>query len=284
MRGKLFWAILIILGIVVVGISSSPRQILDWASKQPIASGLVDRIFQNQYLPGPLRGSFAPSSAQLTRDGVVLYTNDQRSAQGLLPLKVNQRLNQAAEAKLNDMFAQQYFEHESPDGKSPADVIKAAGYEYIVVGENLALGNFPNDQELVNAWMNSPGHRANILHTSFQEIGVAVGKGTFEGKSVWLAVQEFGRPYASCPAPTDGLKSQINNNRAQIETWQNQLNEMKAKLERNNYPSHAEYEKDLKAYNDLVEKTNSLVNQTKILVEQYNQQVNAFNSCLEKNG
>jgi hypothetical protein len=197
---------------------------------------------------------------------------------------MNDKLNRAAEAKLNDMFAQQYFEHESPDGKSPADVIKAAATNILLLGENLALGNFADDHTLVDAWMNSPGHRANILNTRFQEIGVAVGRGTFEGKSVWLAVQEFGAPLSSCPMPQDGSKAEINNNRAQIQTWQTQLDQLKAKLDRNNYSSRAEYESDYNAYNDLVRKADALIDQTKVLVDQYNQQVNAFNACLDKNG
>lgn len=284
MRNKIFWGILIVLGIVVAGFSTSPQKVLDWLSRQPLAGGLVDRIYNDEYLPGPLRGSFDGTGSQLTRDGVITYTNEARDVEGLLPLKMNEKLNRAAKAKLDDMFAQQYFEHESPDGKTPADVIKAANYEYIVVGENLALGNFKTDQALVDAWMNSPGHRANILNKKFVEIGVAVGKGTFEGKTVWLAVQEFGSPLSTCPSPQEGSKAQINNNRAQIDAWQKQLNDLKYKLEHEKYSSSEEYNRDRNAYNDLAKRTNELIEQTRVLVDQYNREVNAFNQCLEQNG
>src|SRR6185369_15716694 len=118
---------------------------------------------------------------------------------GLPALKENALLDKAAKKKLDDMFAQQYFEHINPQGKGPSDLAKSVGYDYIAIGENLALGNFKNDAELVQAWMDSPGHRANILNKQYTEIGVAVGQGTYEGKKTWLAVQEFGRPTSSCP-------------------------------------------------------------------------------------
>ena len=68
------------------------------------------------------------------------------------------------------------------------------------------MGNFKNDQDLVSAWLNSPGHRANILNTRFTEIGTAVLKGFYEGREVWMAVQEFGLPLSSCPNPDSKVK------------------------------------------------------------------------------
>ncbi len=271
-------------GIIIGTISIGPQNVLNWLARQPGAGRLLNNIADNQILPGPLRGSLDAYGAQLTRDGVITYTNEARAAASLPALRMNKRLNEAAKAKLDDMFAQQYFEHESPDGKAPADLIKAAGYEYIVVGENLALGNFNGDAKLVEAWMDSPGHRANILHKQFQEIGVAVGKGAFQGKTVWLAVQEFGTPLDSCPSPSAELKADINNNRTQINAWQIELTALKKKLEQNRYSSRKEYDDDYNKYNSLAAKTNQLIDATKVLVDQYNVQVNSFNQCLENHG
>lgn len=248
-----------------------------------ISKQVKKTVQSSQFLPGPLRGSFDADNTLLTIQGVIDATNEQRELHSQSPLHRNEKLNKAAAAKLDDMLTQQYFEHNSPQGKTPADVIKATNYEYIVVGENLALGNFKNDQLLVEAWMNSPGHRANILHASFQEIGVAARKGTFEGREVWLAVQEFGTPLSSCPQSSQSAQQQISQNRKQIEIWQADLARQKDQIETSRYKSREAYETAVREYNVLVERTNALVDSTRQLVEEYNASVNSFNQCLEKN-
>ena len=118
----------------------------------------------------------------LSQNDVIDLTNKARATYGSLPaLKENSKLDFSAEKKLQDMFMKQYFEHVSPSGIGVGDLANQISYEYIVIGENLALGNFKDDQALVDAWMASPAHRANILNKHYTEIGVAVGKGTFEG-------------------------------------------------------------------------------------------------------
>ncbi len=242
---------------------------------------ITDTINHNsELLPPPLRTALDEANAHLTVEGTINATNEQREAQGLLPLNENPKLDQAAALKLEDMFDHQYFEHISPNGDGPSDLADAAGYKYILVGENLALGNFKDDQTLVEAWMNSPGHRANILNIRYQEIGVAVGKGTFEGKQVWLAVQEFGTPLSACPQPTAGLKAQIDSNQQRINVLQADLAAKKADLEKNKYPRE-EYNRKVEAYNSEVQEVNSLISQTKVLVNQYNAQIQEFNKCLE---
>lgn len=156
--------------------------------------------------PPPLKKSTPGQAGQLTVAGVLSETNQHRAQQNLPDLTNNLSLNAAASAKLQDMFDHQYFDHVGPDGRGPSDWVEDADYNYISVGENLALGNFSSDQELVQAWMDSPGHRDNILETNFTEIGLAVGQGAFEGQSTWLAVQTFAKPVSACPpAPTQNL-------------------------------------------------------------------------------
>jgi hypothetical protein len=159
--------------------------------------------------PPPLRHLLDRQGVPLTVEGVRNETNRHRAAAALPALKENTTLNRAAANKLNDMFAQQYFEHVNPDGKGPGEVAEEAGYAFLRVGENLALGNFTSDAELVQAWMDSPGHRANILEENFTEIGIATGKGTFEGQSVWLAVQTFGLPASTCTTPDNRLRTTL---------------------------------------------------------------------------
>jgi uncharacterized protein YkwD len=234
--------------------------------------------------PGPLRvtqgGGVVTSPQILTKEGVFLYTNSARAQNGALPaLLYNTTLEHSAQLKLADMFAKQYFEHVSPTGVGPSDLAKTVGYEYVVVGENLALGNFENNAKLVDAWMASPGHRANILNVHYQEIGIAVGKGMYEGRETWLAVQSFGKPLSSCPAITTATKITIDTNNSQIAFLKNELDIKKALLE-STPPHNPSYNVVVGEYNALVPIYNTLVEATRILIAQYNAEVQAFNACI----
>jgi uncharacterized protein YkwD len=285
MSTKFFIFILLIVGAVIAIFQGVPQRTWQWAKTSEIITGLFSiGAGTEEKLPGPLRGFLDPNSnSKLTVSGVVEQTNLQREQNGLNALHYNVKLEAAAEAKVDDMFKNQYFEHESPDGKSPADIIKAEGYEFITVGENLALGNFKDDKTLVQAWMDSPGHRANILNSKYFEIGVAVRKGTFEGKEVWLAVQEFGAPLSTCPGPSSGLKARIDTNRNQLTSMQADLQRKKAELESSRYGNEEQYNKAVEEYNDLAESINTLAEKTQSMVEDYNESVAKFNSCLESN-
>lgn len=283
MKTKVFWSFLIIIFLGIVVWEGVPTKFGNWVKSGGSFSDLFSQLKSNESLPGPLFGPLSDGPAQLTTTGVVLETNKQREQFGNAPLHVNNKLNLAAQAKLNDLFRRQYFEHESPDGKGPADLAKAAGYDFLVVGENLALGNFINDQVLVEAWMNSPGHRANILDKKYEEIGVAVGKGEYEGKQVWIAVQEFGTPLSKCPSPSGSLKNQINSNQLKIDKDQIDLQKIQSQLEQTSKRDRQAYNVLVEQYNSLAQKLNTLIDQTKQLVNQYNDQVNEFNKCLENN-
>lgn len=130
-------------------------------------------------------------SSAITRDNVISLTNQSRAEFGLTALKSNEKLRIAAQAKADDMLAKQYFAHNTPDGKTPWDFIKAAGYSYLVAGENLAV-DFLEAENVEEAWMNSPGHRANILNKDFEEIGIGISQGQFEGHTSIFVVQMFG--------------------------------------------------------------------------------------------
>lgn len=129
---------------------------------------------------------------KLDKDSIISETNVQRARNGLPPLETNETLNKMAEAKAKDMFEKQYFEHVSPTNYDLEDLADDFDYKYLQVGENLLEGNFASEKELVQRWMDSPDHRHNILNAQFLEIGVAVIKGKYKGKTVWMAVQEFG--------------------------------------------------------------------------------------------
>ena len=122
---------------------------------------------------------------------IIRLTNEARSINQLMPLSANSHLDLAAEEKLNDMAVQEYFAHVSPSGVTPWFWIQKAQYRYKVAGENLAIG-FTNSQDTLNAWLNSPSHKANILNSQYRDIGVAV-KGVKIGSTTGiLVVQMFG--------------------------------------------------------------------------------------------
>lgn len=102
---------------------------------------------------------------------VVELTNNERTKNGLAPFQIDEELSKVAREKSRDMSAKNYFDHNSPTYGSPFDMMKSYGISYRAAGENIAKGQ-RTPQEVVNAWMNSPGHRANILNSSFTHIGV----------------------------------------------------------------------------------------------------------------
>ena len=215
----------------------------------------------------------------LNQQTVIAWTNIQRVKSGLVSLKENSRLNAAAEAKIKDMFENQYFEHQSPSGKGAGDLAEDFGYEFLAVGENLALGNFPSDENLVEAWMASPGHRANILNTSYEEIGVAVGEGAFEGKTTWLAVQHFGRPLSDCPYPNQDIEKEIDKNRTHMAGLREALDALRTEID-NTEPKNGEvYIKKIEQYNLMATEYNFFVETTKAMIGIYNSQVTEFNLC-----
>ena len=97
--------------------------------------------------------------------------NEQRTANGLAPLTISSDLSVKARIKSRDMLENRYFDHNSPTYGSPFDLMKSLGITYRSAGENIAMG-YRTAEAVVNAWMNSSGHRANILSTSYQSFGI----------------------------------------------------------------------------------------------------------------
>lgn len=112
--------------------------------------------------------------------GVFDLTNEERVKNGLAPFKMDKALSDVAREKSNDMKQKGYFDHQSPTYGSPFDMMKQFGITYQSAGENIAMGQ-RSPEEVVQAWMNSPGHRANILNGSFTHLGV----GYIENGNYW---------------------------------------------------------------------------------------------------
>lgn len=244
----------------------------------------TSKIENNFSAPPPLQqlpNVAAKSVNTLTLIGVVERTNSQRAANGNLPsLTENATLDDIAMLRLDDMFEKQYFAHVAPDGSSAQTVASTVGYSYLALGENLALGNFAGDAGVVTAWMNSPGHRANILDTHYSQIGVAVREGTFNHQTTWIAVQIFGKPTSDCPSADESLKASIDAAEAQISSDEAQLEQSKSDIQAMDPQSGPEYNQKVVEYNASVQQYNDLVAQTKATIVHYDAEVQAFNACL----
>ncbi|MER5961487.1 CAP domain-containing protein [Streptomyces sp. NPDC002057] len=106
-------------------------------------------------------------------DQVVALVNEERAKAGCGPLTVNATLTRAAQGHSEDMAARDFFDHTNPDGAGPGERVTAAGYPWSTYGENIAMGQSTPEQ-VMDSWMNSPGHRANILNCDFKEIGIGL--------------------------------------------------------------------------------------------------------------
>lgn len=233
--------------------------------------------------PTSATGGQASGATTLSVAGVITLTNQERTALNLGSLRENSLLNSVAAKRVTDMFDNQYFAHNSPSGTAPSDVARASGYSYLNFGENIALGNFAGNRELVTAWMNSPHHRENIVNTSFTEIGVAVGEGIFKGEKTWIAVQVFGRPRSACPDPSEPLRAAIQTKTAEADAREADLAKRKDELDRMPHSSQAEvdaYNQKADEFNALAKELNALLASLKLDIAAYNKQVNAFNACL----
>ena len=242
---------------------------------------IKDELKKQISAPPPIRSTEEHPESFLTKDGVFRWTNIQRGEYGFQPLKTNKILDDMAKAKAQDMFSNQYFAHESPVGQGAADLAEDFGYQFLAIGENLAMGNFKNDESLVDAWMASEGHRKNMLSGVYQEIGVAVEKGIFEGKTTWLAVQHFGLSADVCLQPDFQIKSAIDEVQNQILVLEAEIAALEEEIKMaKSEKEMEEYRQKVDEYNSLVGQHNSLIKNNKILINSYNSQIDLFNRCI----
>ena len=216
----------------------------------------------------------------LTQPGLIYWTNVQREKNDLLTLTENETLNLMAKNKINDMFKYQYFAHESLTGQQVGNIAEKFDYQFMAIGENLAMGNFSSDQDLIQAWMDSPGHRENILNKTYQEIGIAVEKGYFNEEMVWLAVQHFGLSATICSKPDEKTKLEIEKLKQEIKEFEEFLSDLSTEIKKTKPKWGVVYRKKVEEYNNLVEEYNEILSENKKLVEKYNEQVQEFNQCL----
>ena len=230
----------------------------------------------------PKKKESTTSGNTLTANNIIDATNKERVALGLVPLVPNEKLSASAKIKTDDMIKKGYFEHVSPSGVTVSDLGNQVGYNYVIMGENLALGNFTGADDLVDAWMKSPGHRANIVNTSYMEIGIYAAQGEYQGRKVWFAVQHFGTTRGACPVVSTTLKTDIDVLNRSLKTKEKQIITLRTELEATSDKSSESYATKVATFNSLVASYNSELAISQQSIGRYNKQVVAFNACLSK--
>jgi len=134
------------------------------------------------------------ASNEITPANVVALMNEYRADAGLPPLRIDARITRAAEDRMRDMEETGYWSHESPTGMSPFTWLAARDYTFEAAAENLASG-FETARFLVASWMESHGHRDNIMSAEYEDCGVAIIDGATTGRATGKSIVVlFGRP------------------------------------------------------------------------------------------
>ncbi len=118
----------------------------------------------------------APPNVNQLATEIAAGVNQSRRANGQAPLRFNRRLGQAAMVHACDMLANDFFDHRGSDGSSSQARVQQAGYNDCIVAENIAWG-YPQAQQIISGWMNSPGHRRNMLHPRIEDMGIGITQG-----------------------------------------------------------------------------------------------------------
>lgn len=310
---KMLINLIIVVGLILLALWFYKFQIKEVLKEKPLPtlSEIQKIIFAPEPLLGPKREERAK---ELDPEIVLKWTNFYRQENNIAALKENSALKKAAEAKLEDMFQKQYFEHVSPDNKNASFWVEQAGYKYIIIGENLALGDYQNEKELTDAWMASSGHRANILNSKYIEIGVAIKLDYFKGSKTFLAVQIFGASASLCKSPDENLKNIIADKKTEYKNLKEVASQIKTLTEKskklmkegnekikegNEADNKEEAEKlwaegktlqreaqkiyeEAEKLQEKIKNADELYNEIKILIEKYNEQVKNYNNCLQQ--
>jgi uncharacterized protein YkwD len=229
------------------------------------------------YVQEPVLEKPKSTTAKISVDGIIYYTNIERQKAGLKQLIKNEKLNKSASEKVDDMFTKQYFEHKSPDGKTAADLVDSLGYGFKIVGENLALGIFSTDKVLVQAWMDSPTHRANILNPKYTEMGASVGVAGYKGQRQWMAVQHFAKPIPLCDEIDTTTQDNINTEKTALEGVERELQKRAGVIE-----SDPLITKDyINEYNAMVAMYNERLNKLRDIITDFNKTIVDYNTCVK---
>ncbi len=245
----------------------------------PVSPGIISDLDNNLNTKEDIEKIF--DSDHISQ--ILKFTNLERENASLPVFSASSILNKIANIRVEDLFENQYFDHNSPTGKSASEVAKQVSYDYLLIGENLALGNFDGDRGIVMAWMDSSGHRQNILNYKFTELGVAYKRDIYKGENTIIAVQIFGLPLTKCSKPNEKVKDIVDNSAFLISQMQaeallmfNNLNTIKGSPNLD----LSYYNQKIQEYNYMVNKINNAIAVMKNMIELYNIEVSAYNNCI----
>ncbi|MGX1885909.1 sigma-70 family RNA polymerase sigma factor [Streptomyces sp. NPDC055287] len=153
--------------------SASPAKKVSKVKPRPTPSKTPPKTSPRPAAPEPSPTVQQGTSSSPFAQQVTDLVNAERADNGCGPVRQNSRLDTAAQRHSADMAARDFFDHTNPDGAGPGERVTAAGYAWSTYGENIALGQ-RTPAQVMESWMNSSGHRANILNCSFKEIGVGI--------------------------------------------------------------------------------------------------------------
>lgn len=154
----------------------------------------------------PAQAFIAPDVLAEQQARLLARTNEFRVEKGLPPLKRVSLLGKSAKLRADDMEQKHYFSHVSPDGHRLSYFLSRAGYRYVSAGENLAMG-FSDADSVMAAWMKSPTHYANLIDPDYQDLGIGLEGGEYEGKPTVYIAQHFGATsQAVIPTPVEEVK------------------------------------------------------------------------------
>ena len=253
------------------------------ASHTVYSTGLVSVTTSTLPVPSAPKSASGGQTANPDSQAILSLTNVERSAVGLSTLSDNSVLDTIAGLRADDMFANQYFAHESPDGRAATDLAKKYGYSYILIGENIALGNFGGNQGIMTAWMHSLEHKANILNGKYEELGAVVKAGIYNGQATTIAVQVFGKPLGDCPLPKADTKALIDSTNLSLGQMRTQAMAMYnnlVSLKNNPATDSSYYNQKTQEYNTYAKTVNDAVLALKGIVDAYNLSVSRYNTCV----
>lgn len=219
----------------------------------------------------------------LTRDNIIWYTNYERVKNNFDPLSTSDLLINSAREKNLDMVTHQYFNHVRSGNPSVSfdTFISAQNYEFIKIGENLAMGDFSTSAEVVTTWMKSPSHRKNILDPIYHNIGVHIRKGTIDGRMVTLITQHFGDPRSSCPTVNAKTKKTIDAFSDKITELQNTINKDQKGLTQFTDTFDPRFNSLVENYNKLILVYNQSIKAMSEVVNDYNKQIHHYDQCIQ---
>lgn len=161
----------------------------------PMLLIVLGGVFLNISMSRTQHNGVLAYATEISSQRLLDSTNKQRSANHKSPLKLNDKLTSAAQAKANDMAKRNYWSHVTPDGQQPWAFVQQAGYAYQKAGENLAYG-FDTSADTVTGWMNSKSHRENLLDSAYSEVGFGYANVSDYNKSgpETVVVAMYGEP------------------------------------------------------------------------------------------